>query len=322
MHKNKGILSSMILQISVVMPVYNRQNFVGAALESALKQTRPSCEIIVVDDGSTDDTARVVERIAGEMEDRRSKTGEGPELKLIRQRNAGPSAARNAGIAQAQGDYVAFLDSDDLWFPWTLECYAEAIAEHARPGILLGQWVQGTEYDPEVSAAPLKTKGYTDFLEGSRDHHFFSSNNVVMRRDLIVGTAVFCPAIRVYEDKDLALRSGTQRGFVKIESPGTVFYRATPGSLSLNLPESKKGLRHIVREEKAERYPGGAGRARDRRRYICHTVRSLSRRLLKAGERGAAFEFYRDSLVWHLSLGRLRYLLGFWLELARSKKGR
>lgn len=306
-------------QISVVMPIYNRQSLVAAALESALKQTYPAYEIIVVDDGSTDDSPLVIEQIAEDLEKKRSKTEKGPELKLIRQRNSGPSAARNAGIAQAQGDYVAFLDSDDLWYPWTLQCYARAIAEHGRPAIVLGQWVQGMEYDPGASAAPLRTKRYADFLEGSRDRHFFSSNNVAMRRDVIAGPTVFCPAIRVYEDKDLALRSGTLRGFVKIESPGTVFYRETLGSLSLNLPESIKGLKHIFREEKAGNYPGRARRSRERRRYICYTARSLSRALLKAGERRHATEIYRNSFWWNLKLKRIKYLIGFGLQIITKK---
>jgi glycosyltransferase involved in cell wall biosynthesis len=305
----------MSTTFSLIMPVYNREALVVGALESALQQTRVPEEIIVVDDGSTDSTVEAIESEFSVFRRQYSGKGKMPELRLIRQENAGPSAARNAGVALAKGEYVVFLDSDDLWFPWTLKCYDEAIMSHGRPAIVLGQWVRGDKYEAEATSGPLSTKAYADFLAGSRDHHYFSSNNVAIRRDVIGGKEGFRPQIRVYEDKDLALRLGTVEGFVKIDSPGTVFYRETPGSLSVNLDESTKGLRHIIQEEKNGRYPGGKARAEDRRRYICHTARSLSRALLEASEEGAAWEFYRDSLWWNVRCGRIKYAIGFGLNI-------
>jgi glycosyltransferase involved in cell wall biosynthesis len=90
--------------VSVVIPAHNAARFVGAALDSVLAQTLPAAEVIVVDDGSTDDTAAVVEQYSGRVH-------------YVRQPRAGANAARNAGIRLARGKYVALLDADDVWLP-------------------------------------------------------------------------------------------------------------------------------------------------------------------------------------------------------------
>ena len=109
-------------QISVVITAYNEQDFVGIALRSALRQTRGDLEIIVVDDGSTDRTAEVVNSFDDER------------IRLIRQENQGLSAARNTGIAAACCELVAFLDSDDLWTPEFCELMAAALQERPSAG--------------------------------------------------------------------------------------------------------------------------------------------------------------------------------------------
>ena len=109
-----------MIRFSVVIPSYNRSAWLVTALESVFAQTEPAFEIIVADDGSTDDTPDTLRKYEG-------------RVKVLTQRNAGPAAARNLGIAAATGDYIAFLDSDDLWFPWTLALYREVIESHAQP---------------------------------------------------------------------------------------------------------------------------------------------------------------------------------------------
>ncbi len=94
--------------ISVVVPAYNAERSIGETIESILNQTIPPTEVIVIDDGSLDGTAGVVRSF-------------GARLKYERQENAGASAARNHGIALAKGEYIAFLDADDLWLPQKLE---------------------------------------------------------------------------------------------------------------------------------------------------------------------------------------------------------
>jgi len=89
-------------RVSVIIPAYNAQRFVGEAIESALAQTYPDFEIVAVDDGSTDATLSILRSFE-------------PRIRVISQPNRGPAAARNAGIRDSTGDYIAFLDGDDLW---------------------------------------------------------------------------------------------------------------------------------------------------------------------------------------------------------------
>src|SRR5436853_1669432 len=94
--------------VSVIVPTYNRRETIQAAIASVQRQTFTDWELIVVDDGSTDDTAALIE-------------GSDPRLVLIRQKNQGVNAARNNGMLSARGQYIAFLDSDDEWLPHHLE---------------------------------------------------------------------------------------------------------------------------------------------------------------------------------------------------------
>ncbi len=103
--------------ISVVIPAFNNEKYIARAIGSVLAQTRPADEIIVVDDGSTDGTANEVRTF-------------GDTVRLIRQKNGGASAARNAGVLAAAGEWIAFLDADDEWLPNKLELQVEHLRRH------------------------------------------------------------------------------------------------------------------------------------------------------------------------------------------------
>ncbi|NIT60625.1 MAG: glycosyltransferase, partial [Aliifodinibius sp.] len=98
----------MMLNISIIIPTFNRKNLLERALTSVTTQTRPTEEIIVVDDGSEDETESLVRK-------------QFPDVRYFRQQNRGVSSARNLGIRQATGNWIAFLDSDDEWLPQKLE---------------------------------------------------------------------------------------------------------------------------------------------------------------------------------------------------------
>ncbi|TPG49581.1 glycosyltransferase family 2 protein [Roseomonas nepalensis] len=109
-------LSSNYPDVSVVIPAYNAAKTIGNTIETVLAQTVPAKEIIVVDDGSADDTAMVAE-------------GYGPFVKVIRKQNGGPASARNLGVRQAAGEWIALLDADDLWAPDKLERQLRLVAD-------------------------------------------------------------------------------------------------------------------------------------------------------------------------------------------------
>lgn len=120
-----------ILSVSAIIPTYNRAPLVCMAVESVLAQTHPKVEVIVVDDGSTDDTAS-----------RLSKFGD--RIRILRQINSGVCTARNNGMAVAKGDFIAFLDSDDLWMPWKIA--AQVAAFRAIPELQL-TWTDAAVID-------------------------------------------------------------------------------------------------------------------------------------------------------------------------------
>src|SRR5687768_1729437 len=122
--------------VSVVIPTYNRAYCVRRAIDSALAQTYPHLEVIVVDDGSTDGTAELM----------RTAYGHDGRVRYHRQANGGVSAARNRGIALARGEYVALLDSDDRWKPWKLQAQV-ACLEHAPDVGMV--WTDMEAVDPD-----------------------------------------------------------------------------------------------------------------------------------------------------------------------------
>lgn len=122
--------------VSVIIPTYNRAYCLSSTLESVLAQTWSRLEVLVVDDGSTDETRGLIEGIAS-IDSR---------VRYISQENGGVSAARNTGIRNVRGDYVAMLDSDDLWLPWKLEAQVGILERFPELGLV---WTEMEAIDPE-----------------------------------------------------------------------------------------------------------------------------------------------------------------------------
>jgi glycosyltransferase involved in cell wall biosynthesis len=132
--------------VSVIIPVFNREAFLAEAVESALGQAGASLEVIVVDDGSTDGTARV----AAQFADR---------IRYVFQENAGPPAARNRGVSLAGGEFLAFLDSDDLWPPGRTGILLDWLNAHPATGVAMGHM----KYIPvETSRSPQCAKALAE----------------------------------------------------------------------------------------------------------------------------------------------------------------
>ena len=113
--------------VSVIVPAYNSERYLVEALESALRQDYEPKEIVVVDDGSTDATPEILARYAG-------------RIVAVRQKNQGSAVARNTAIAHAKGEYLAFLDADDLWLPGKLSAQAGYLDRHENVGMVYARW--------------------------------------------------------------------------------------------------------------------------------------------------------------------------------------
>lgn len=178
--------------VSIIIPAYNQAHYLGRAIQSALAQTHSDLEVIVVDDGSTDDTAAVAQGFAD------------PRLRYVYQVNRGLSAARNTGLRHASGDFVSFLDSDDQFLPHKLELLLAELERYPEAGLAAGQAIP---VDPDgqpigqVFAKGLPAEA-AHWLLGNPLH----VGSVLLRRAWQTRVGYFDESLRSYEDWDLWLR--------------------------------------------------------------------------------------------------------------------
>ena len=158
---------------SVIIPTHDRLELLKKAVQSIREQSFLDYEIIVVDDGSKDGTRDWL--AANEC-----------WLHGIRQSNKGPGAARNAGARVARGEYLAFLDSDDVWFPWTLDVYREAIDKSGRPAFLAGK---PHVFSDEAGLGLVKpesptTEKFQDYFASGDEWRWWGVSSFVIRKDV------------------------------------------------------------------------------------------------------------------------------------------
>lgn len=285
---------------SVVIPIFNREHLIEDTLDSVFAQTFEDFEVIVVDDGSTDRTAAVVASY--------------PEpVCLIRQDNAGPGAARNTGIEVARGSYVAFLDSDDRWFPWTLATYFEVVERYDTPALIGARTyvLDAVESALPDRSASLLVDNFNNFLEAAGEGRYISTNATAVKRSALEKAGRFTPLNINAEDHDLSFRLGNAPGFVQIQSPELVAIRRHEGQLTAQHRKTYEGLQYLIDQEMAGSYPGGEGKQRERRFLLCQHVRSASLALLREAYYREAIALYMRTFSWQLRFGRFRYLAGF-----------
>ena len=179
-------------RISVIIPTYNRANIVGDAISSVLNQTFTDFELIVIDDGSTDETGEVVRAYAD------------PRLRYIRQVNRGVSAARNAGLGIATGQFIAFLDSDDCYLPEKLACQLARWDQDPTIGLIYGQY-----YGTTASGLERKLLRACDSqlrLEQLLLGPAFHTSTLLIQRSWLDQVGGFDERLKVGEEWELSLR--------------------------------------------------------------------------------------------------------------------
>ncbi len=194
--------------VSVIIPTYNRWPLVREAIESVLAQSYRFFELIVIDDGSTDDTAKQL-------------AGFGTHLRLIEQPHRGVSAARNRGAKVARGRYLAFLDSDDLWFPEKLAIQTAFMEDHAAIEICQTDeiWIRrGLRVNPK--AKHRKPSG--DIFLRSLELCLVSPSAVMITRELFNRSGGFDENLPVCEDYDLWLRIASKHSIPLIAKALTI----------------------------------------------------------------------------------------------------
>jgi glycosyltransferase involved in cell wall biosynthesis len=234
--------------VSCIVPAFDAERFVAEAIHSILAQTYPRREVIVVDDGSTDGTPAALATF-------------GARIRVIRQENQGPSAARNRGLQESRGAFIAFLDADDLWVEDKLDAQMGRFRE--RPALELCLAHTRSFWIPELAD---EARRLTDHPY-HRERLVFLPSSIVARRELFERVGGFDPALRHGEDTDWVIRMMRARTIYEAVPRLLLHRRQHTRNLTRQAAPSRDQMlallkRGLDRDREARGASGGSGRDR------------------------------------------------------------
>jgi glycosyltransferase involved in cell wall biosynthesis len=292
---------------SVIIPAYNAACFVAEAIDSVLAQDYPEVEIVVVNDGSKDNTLDVLR-------------GYGDRIRVIDQANAGPPRARNAALAAVRGEFVAFLDADDIWLPTKLSAQIAHLRAHPDVGTVFTRWhvwpadADGVFRIPEVSPLPRPGNAIVPAFSGWMytrlmfECHLLTTT-VLMRASLVREIGDFDVALYNGDDYDYWLRASRLAKIDKLDCIGA-YYRVVQGSVSRKArPVNDERVvieQALGRWGLADERSGQAVQAGDMRRHLDKLIVQFAHTHLVMGDAAVALQNYRQVL------GRRPWLLRLW----------
>ncbi len=270
--------------ISVIIPAYNVDRYIEYTLESLKSQTLTDFEAIIVDDGSTDRTAEVV----------RTWIAKDPRFKLVQKPNGGLSSARNFGIRQAQSEYLALLDADDLYLPEKLSSHVAILDRHPQVGVIYSEsqaikddgtptWIKlsGKPIDPD----PLKALLCKNFIG--------HGSNAILRKAVIDDVGEFDETLTSVEDLDLWLRIASSRQWKFYRVPAVhCYYRVRPAGLSFNVDHMQHTQERVMGNAFVRDPAITAAMAPTAYAYM---YRYLARISMTSGDRSRANEFLNQA---------------------------
>ena len=295
-------------RISVVMPLYNKAPYVVEAIQSVLNQSIRVEEIIVIDDGSTDDGPAIVKTISD------------PRIRLIAQANAGVSVARNNGIALANGDYIAFLDADDLYQPGFLAGITQLIQTFPQAGMFCSAytsfWADGKRENRCLRSTQAGAMlCIEDFYAAWSKIAFTCTNAIVVPRALFNDSSLRFPqGEKLGEDQDLWFRVAERTPVAYLNTPLVDYRMGVHGSATQNqtvleiLPCYTRLSERIASGQVPPKLRQGA------RRLLASHILNIARANLQAG----SFQKSLNFLVDRRSLGNPLYFLRTLLTVASA----
>jgi glycosyltransferase involved in cell wall biosynthesis len=296
---------------SVIIPTYNRLELLKQALASVWTQTFSDYEVIVVDDGSTDETW---EWLATQES----------KIRRFRQKNAGPGSARNFAAKQATGEYLAFLDTDDLWFPWTLATYRKAFEKFPGSAFLSGIAYVGTDLsNRRCREMPMQASRFPcmfDALDGP-SLPIGGTPATAVERNVFLSAGGFASGLINGEDLHLWMKLGTSEGFVRLLAPPVFQLRLHDMNITNHPTRAENGIHFLLEQESHNAYPGGDHYKEKRRIVLTATARLLSWILLNSGAIKAALKVYMRTMPWNYTYGSIKYIFGFPLFIAMHAIG-
>lgn len=208
--------------ISVIIPTYNSEKTIQQTIDSVLNQTWTNLELIVINDGSQDSTLDIVTRIKD------------PRLKVLSYPNAGVSASRNRGISQAEGEFISFLDADDLWTKDKLEAQLTALQANPQAAVAYSWTDHIDENGQFLRSGVHRTINGDVYAELLKSNFLANGSNVLIRTQALEEIGTFNQSLSQAEDWDMYLRLAIRYHFVSVPSPH-ILYRITPTSASGNV---------------------------------------------------------------------------------------
>lgn len=240
------------VRFSILIPVFNREDYVRQTIDSVLSQTFSNYEVIAIDDGSTDGSVAILESY-------------GEKIKIIRQKNQGPEVARNNAAAQARGEYLAMLDHDDVLLPSALATYDQIIRQCDSPPLIIGKMFylhHGSEIPQYAGTGPrIQILRYADYL--SKDRHLGHTNSqIVIKKSVFDEVGGYSPlGIKpAPDDVQLILTVGSYGPCIAVLKPDTVGYRLHPTQGIENAEAIATGILRLAEFERRKKYPGGKNR--------------------------------------------------------------
>jgi glycosyltransferase involved in cell wall biosynthesis len=232
-------------EVSVVIPTYNRGEYIGQAIRSVLGQTYQDFEIVVVDDGSTDNTREIVNSFAN------------PKISYIFQKNSGVCTAYNTGVQNSRGRLIAFLDSDDIWLPRKLELEMKALESFPEAGVVYCDVATFGSSDPAIPKTFFERLQWPpprgNVLDKLAECCFPQTSTLLIKKEAFDQLGLFDLNLPNVQDYDMLFRIATKYEFEVVNLP-LVKYRIHPTQISKNL-ESVYSC-HIYFFKKALKIPG------------------------------------------------------------------
>ena len=299
--------------VSVIIPVYNCADYVAEAIESALAQDWPHKEVLVVNDGSTDNCLAILQ-------------GFGDRIRLIDQKNAGPPAARNQGLAAARGAYIAFLDADDVWLQGKLSAQVRHMQAHHEVHTVFTDWhVWAPDTSGRFVRPPeLECHSVTDQVDKANSGWLYHrllldcallTTTVMLRASMVQRIGGFDLSLWNGDDYDYWLRASREGKITKLQSVGA-FYRCVPGSVSRKPNTANYGHKVLAQALSRWGLTGPDGPAVDnatmQRRLLRVQAEHAHIHLLR-GDPQIAFNTYIRILKSHPAR------LSFWVHTAHAR---
>lgn len=281
-------------EVSIIIPTYNSAKYVTDAVDSVLDQSFSDLEVLVIDDGSTDDTESVMGRYTA-------------SVRYIRQQNRGVAAARNRGITESRGRYVAFLDADDTWLPDKLERQIAALTTHPDHQFCYTAFTLVTsDFEP---LATVRSNRHGPALEDLllRGNVVGSICTVLCERSLFETSGGFDPDLSQCADWDMWVRLAALTEFLYLDRP-TVTYRQHGSNMSRNAPLLEQDSLRVLK--KAFGLP-----------EVPDNIRAKRRTAFARNDMVLAGTYFHAHLYWDflrcaarsvsMDLRQLTYLVGF-----------